>query len=91
MDIVLHPDWLAIVLFCLILDTTPFIQQLYHAEFRMPQPMASFVESLESATADRQPPTVVIQATTWWETVLAHVKLEECGLGVNLHVKVCCC
>ena len=39
---------------------------------------------------DRQPPTVVIQATTWWETVLARVKLQECGLEVNLPVKVGC-
>ena len=38
---------------------------------------------------DRQPPTVVTQATTWWETVLAHVKTQECGLGVHLPVKVC--
>ena len=34
------------------------------------------------------PPTVVTQATTWWETVLALVKLQEIGLGVNLPVKV---
>ena len=37
---------------------------------------------------ERQPPTVVTQATTWWETVLALVKLQELGLGVNLPVKV---
>ena len=37
---------------------------------------------------DRQPPTVVTQATTWWETILAHVKLQERGLGVHLPVKV---
>jgi len=35
---------------------------------------------------DKQPPTVVIQATIWWEAVvlLSHVKLQECGLGVHL-------
>ena len=38
---------------------------------------------------DRQPPTVVTQATAWWETVLALVKLQEIGLGVNQPVKVC--
>ena len=38
---------------------------------------------------NRQPPTVVKQATTWWETVLALVKLQEIGLGVHLSVKVC--
>ena len=38
---------------------------------------------------DRQPPTVVTQATTWWETVLALVKLEEIGLGVHQPVEVC--
>ena len=37
-----------------------------------------------------QPPTVVIQATPVWEAVLALVKLQECGLGVHLPVKVCC-
>ena len=37
---------------------------------------------------DRQPPTVVMLATTWWEVVLAHVKLQECGLGVHLPVNV---
>ena len=30
------------------------------------------------------PPTVVTQATTWWETVLVLVKLQEIGLGVHL-------
>ena len=38
---------------------------------------------------DRQSPTVVTQATTWWETVLACVKLMDCGLGVHLPVNVC--
>ena len=38
---------------------------------------------------NRQPPTVVKQATTWWETVLALVKLQGIGLGVHLPVKVC--
>ena len=37
---------------------------------------------------DRQPPTVVTQATAWWEIVLALVKQEEVGLGVHLPVKV---
>ena len=37
---------------------------------------------------DRKPPTVVTQATTWWETVLTLVKLQEIGLGVHLPVKV---
>ena len=38
---------------------------------------------------NRQPPTVVTQATTWRETVLALVKLQEIGLGVHQPVKVC--
>ena len=37
---------------------------------------------------EKQPPTGVIQAIVWWETVLAHVKLQECGLGEHLPVKV---
>ena len=54
----------------------------------MPLPMAKLVKLLEQHLA-RQPPTVVMQATPWWETVLAHVKLMECGLAVNLPVRVC--
>ena len=50
--------------------------------------MAKLVTLMEQHF-ERQPPTVVIQATTWWETVIAHVKLQECGLGVHLPVKVC--
>ena len=37
---------------------------------------------------ETQPPTGVIQATEWWEAVLAHVKLQDCGLGDHLPVKV---
>ena len=50
--------------------------------------MAVFITLMEQLM-DRQPPTVVTQATTWWETVLALVKLQEIGLGVHLPVKVC--
>ena len=49
--------------------------------------MAKLVTLLEQHL-DRQPPTVVTQATPWWETVLAHVKLQEHGLGVHRPVKV---
>ena len=49
-------------------------------------PMAKLITVLEQHL-DRQPPTVVIQATPWRET-LAHVKIMECGLAVNLHVNV---
>ena len=45
--------------------------------------------SITKQNLNRQPPTVVTQATTWWETVLALVKLQEIGLGVHLPVKVC--
>ena len=45
--------------------------------------------SLLEQHSDRQPPTVVTQATTWWETVVALAKLQEIGLEVNLPVKVC--
>ena len=50
--------------------------------------MARLITLLEQHL-DRQPPTVVTQATAWWETVLALVKLQEIGLGVCLPVKVC--
>ena len=51
------------------------------------QPEAELVTLVEQHL-DRQPPTVVIQDMTWWETTLAHVKLQEGGLGVHLPVKV---
>ena len=50
--------------------------------------MAVLITLLEQHL-NRQPPTVVTQATTWWETVLALVKLQEIGLGMHLPVKVC--
>ena len=37
---------------------------------------------------DREPPTVVIQATTEWEAVLALVCLQDRGLGAHLSVDV---
>ena len=37
---------------------------------------------------EKQPPTDVIQATAWWEAALVDVKLQECGLGEHLPVKV---
>ena len=50
--------------------------------------MARLITLLEQHL-NRQPPTVVTQAITWWETVLSLVKPQEIGLGVNLPVKVC--
>ena len=52
------------------------------------QTMARLITLLEQQL-DRQPPTVVTQATTWLETVLSLVKLQEIGLGVHLPVEVC--
>ena len=52
------------------------------------QPMGELV-TLLGQHLDEQPPTLVIQATRVWEASLVHVKLQECGLGVNLPVKVC--
>ena len=37
---------------------------------------------------DKQPPIVVIKARTCLETAFAPVKLQECGLGVNIPVNV---
>ena len=51
--------------------------------------MAELVTLMEQRL-EKELPTVVIEATTWWETALACVKLTECGLGVNLPVNVCC-
>ena len=44
--------------------------------------MARLITLLEQQL-DRQPPTVVTQATTWWETVFTLVKLQEIGLGAG--------
>ena len=50
--------------------------------------MAVLITLLEQQV-DRQPPTVVTQATTWWERVLSLVKRKEIGLEMHLPVKVC--
>ena len=55
---------------------------------RVAQPMAELVTLEEHM--DIEPPTVVIQATTEWEAVLALVYLQEVGLGVHLSVDVNC-
>ena len=39
---------------------------------------------------DRELRTLAIQATTEWEAVVGLVYLQEVGLGVYLHVHVCC-
>ena len=52
--------------------------------------MAVLITVLEQHL-NRQPPTVVTQATTWRETELALVNLQEIGLRVHLPVKVCDC
>ena len=49
--------------------------------------MAKLLTLLEQYL-DGQPPIVVIQAIIWWEAVIALVKLQVCGLGVHLPVKV---
>ena len=51
-------------------------------------PMAKLVTLLEQ-NSDRQPPTVVIQATIWWETALVYVKPQKGGLGVYLPAGKC--
>ena len=50
--------------------------------------MAKLV-TLEEQRLDRELPTVVTQATTWWEVVFVRVKIQD-GLGVHPPVKVCC-
>ena len=50
--------------------------------------MAGLVTLMEQHM-DREPPTVVTQATTSWEAVFALVNPLEDGLGVHLTVKVC--
>ena len=50
--------------------------------------MAELVTLVEQHM-DTLPTTTVIQATDWSEAVLAHVKLQEVGLGAHLPVHVC--
>ena len=66
----------------------PFFQKWLTATHCLIQPMAKLLTMKQHL--ERQPPTVVSQTSTWWETVLAHVKLQESGLGVNPPVNVCC-
>ena len=63
-------------------------QQMWTVALCLIQLMGKLITLLEHHL-DRQPPTVVTQATTWWETVLAHVNLQGIGLGVHLLAKVC--
>ena len=63
-------------------------QQLWTVALCLTQLMGKLITLLEHHL-DRRPSTVVTQATTWWETALAHVKLQGIGLGVSLPVKVC--
>ena len=62
--------------------------QLWTVALCLIQSMAELVTLLEQHL-ERKPPTHVIKGTTWWETAFAHVKLQECGLGVHLPVSVC--
>ena len=62
--------------------------QLWTVAIWLIQPMAGLLSLLEQHL-DRMPPTVVTQATTWWETILVLVKIQEIGLVVHLPVKVC--
>ena len=62
--------------------------QLWTVALWLIHTMARLLSLLEQHL-DRQPSTVVIQATTWWETELALVKLQEIGLRMHLPVKVC--
>ena len=62
--------------------------QLWTVALWLTKPTAKLVTLLEQCL-DRQPPTVAILATTWWEAGLALVKLQDCGLEVHLPVKVC--
>ena len=62
--------------------------QLWTVILWLSQPMARLVTLLEQHL-DGQPPTVVIQDMTWWETTLACVKLQECGQKMHLSVMVC--
>ena len=62
--------------------------QLWTVAVWLIQSMAGLITLMEQHL-DRQPPTVVTQATTWWETVLSLVKLQESGLGIHQPVKVC--
>ena len=52
--------------------------------------MAVLLTMLEQPL-DGQLPTVVVQNTNWWEVVIAHVKQQECGLGMHPPVKVYAC
>ena len=63
--------------------------QLWIVALCLTQTMAKFVTLVEQHSV-RGLPTVVIQATGWWEAVCALVKLREDGLRVHLPVQVCC-
>ena len=66
-----------------------FFWQLRTVALWVTQAMAGLVILLEQHM-ESVPPMAVIQATTEWGPALALVNPQECGLGVHLHVHVCC-
>ena len=80
---------LFIILNKVYVHNVSLLQQLWIVVYWLTQPMAKLVTLVEQHL-DRQPPTVAVQTTTWWEAALAHVKLQACGLGVHLLVTVRC-
>ena len=62
-------------------------QQLWTVALWLLQAMAKLV-TVVGQHLGILPPTAVIRATTWEGGVLAHAKLQNCGLGVNLPVHV---
>ena len=62
-------------------------EQLWTVALWLTQQMVELI-TVAGQHSDRQPTTVVMQAITWWETVYAYVRLQECGLQVNLPVIV---
>ena len=71
--------------YCILCPSSQWLQTV---AVWLTQPMGKLTTMMEQHL-DIRPPTVVTQATTWWEIALAHVKLQEIGLGVHLSVKVC--
>ena len=72
----------------LILNDVIHFWQLWTVAIWLIQRMGVLITLVEQHL-DRQPSTVVTQATTRWETVLALVKQKEIGLEMHLPVKVC--
>ena len=84
----IHISLYCLAIMCLVSNNHSSFWQIETVKLWITQPMAELA-TLEEQRLDKQLPTVVIQATTWWEVPVASVNFIKNGLSVNQPVNVC--